>query len=213
MTTLLTAPATETHLVVVAHGEPKETQTPRLADMVPPLSEQLLRRFDPEASKQKILQHCRRTVADIIEIGRELMWVKQNMTMHGEWEQWVKQNLPFSPSTARKCVEAARMYDTRSSTNDFNEQEFLREVWGNKPRGRDNDEAKVARAKEQKDLMKRLEHDVKDASEVTARLNELNYWDKGLRQQFALLSEVSARLSELVASQEARWRGLDDHGL
>jgi hypothetical protein len=92
-----------------------------------------LKPLNLEESTKKIREISRRTAEGIIEIGRELRWVKSNLE-HGKWEQWVKEELGFHPTTAWRFMRAVDVWENLALTQDFDERAILRQLWGNNPK-------------------------------------------------------------------------------
>jgi len=60
----------------------------------------------------------------------ELKWVKANLE-HGKFENWIIEELPFSPSTARRFMRAADMLGNRALTHGLDAVTINRQLWGN----------------------------------------------------------------------------------
>lgn len=99
-------------------------------------SVEVLKPLNLEESTKKIRKISKRTVEGIIEIGRELRWVKSNLE-HGKWEQWVKEKLGFHPTTAWRFMRAVDVWENLALTQDFDERALLRQLWGNSPKDPD----------------------------------------------------------------------------
>ena len=95
-----------------------------------------LKPLNLEESTKKIREISRRTAEGIIEIGRELRWVKSNLE-HGKWEQWVKEELGFHPATAWRFMHAVDVWENLALTQDYDERALLRQLWGNSPKNPD----------------------------------------------------------------------------
>lgn len=72
--------------------------------------------FNLEASTQKILTLKQRTAENIIDIGNELIWVKQNLS-HGQWFKWVNEYLSFDERTARRFMQVAKNPELLAGSN------------------------------------------------------------------------------------------------
>ena len=70
------------------------------------------------------------TAQGMVEIGLELKWVKANLE-HGKFENWIIEELPFSPSTARRFMRAADMQGNRALTHGLDVVTINRQIWGN----------------------------------------------------------------------------------
>lgn len=64
-------------------------------------------KFDLEQSTQKILQLKQRTAENIIEIGLELIKVKQNLK-HGQFLKWIEEKVEFNIRTADRFMAFAQ---------------------------------------------------------------------------------------------------------
>lgn len=86
--------------------------------------------FDLAASTYRIMQLRRRLKENIVEIGLELMKAKSNLD-HGDWEDWVRNDLGWNPSTAWRFMNAARECNGNlAQAQDIDLEQF----WGHKPR-------------------------------------------------------------------------------
>lgn len=86
--------------------------------------------FDLAASTYRIMQLRRKLKENIVEIGLELIKVKNNLD-HGDWEDWVRNDLGSSPVTAWRYMNAARECNGNLSlAKDIDLEQF----WGHKPR-------------------------------------------------------------------------------
>lgn len=96
--------------------------------------------FELAKSTEKILTLKQRTAENIIEIGRELIWVKGNLK-HGEWLRWLEEEVNLNQSTAWRFMAVAKkpsLLDSRSlgyvgrkllNFNNFDFQPRLYNVW------------------------------------------------------------------------------------
>ena len=108
-------------------------------------------KFDLDESAKKIRMASKRTVKDVVEIGRELKLAKDHLE-HGLWEKWVIEDLRWHPATAWRYIKAATRYENLASTQDLDEQAFIQESWGNIP--------KEKQPQSQEDLPERFERDL-----------------------------------------------------
>lgn len=108
-------------------------------------------KFNLEESTKKIRMLTKRTVEDVVEIGRELKWVKDHLE-HGRWQNWVREELGWDPSTAWRFMDAARRYENLELTQYLDEQAFIQELWGNVP--------KTKPPKSQEDVLKWLDREL-----------------------------------------------------
>ena len=91
-----------------------------------------LKSFNLEESGEKIRRIRKYAAEGIVEIGRELQWVKKHLE-HGLWEKWVRDELSWHPCTAWRFMKAAEKYENLASTQDFNVNDIGRQFWGNTP--------------------------------------------------------------------------------
>ncbi len=86
--------------------------------------------FDLAASTHRIMHLRRRLKENIVEIGLELIRAKSNLD-HGDWEDWVRNDLGWNPSTAWRFMNAARECNGNLAlAQDIDLEQF----WGHKPR-------------------------------------------------------------------------------
>ena len=90
---------------------------------------QALRTLDLRESAEKIRRLSEWTVKAMVEIGSELKLVKVHLE-HGEFENWIRKELPFSPSTARRFMRAADMHGNRALTDGLDVVTINRQIWG-----------------------------------------------------------------------------------
>ena len=102
-------------------------------------------------STEKIRKLSKWTAQGMVEIGSELKWVKANLE-HGKFENWIIEELPFSPSTARRFMRAADMNLNCASTHDLDVVAINRQIWGNT--------LKDPNIKTQQDLYKWLDKEI-----------------------------------------------------
>ena len=107
-------------------------------------------KFSLEESTEKIRRLSRHTVENVVQIGRELKWVKDHLE-HGLWETWVREELEWHPATAWRFLDAARRHENLASTQELDEQSFIQELWGNV--------SKTGQPKSQEDVLKWLERE------------------------------------------------------
>lgn len=69
----------------------------------------LSKAFNLEESTQRVKDYARWTTVGMIACGIELLWVKKNLK-HGEWEDWIKDELKWHPNTVRYLINAAKLY-------------------------------------------------------------------------------------------------------
>jgi hypothetical protein len=86
--------------------------------------------FDLAASTDRIMNLRRRLKENLVEIGIELIRAKSNLD-HGDWEDWVRNDLGWNPSTAWRFMNAARECNGNLAlAHDIDLEQF----WGHKPR-------------------------------------------------------------------------------
>jgi len=86
--------------------------------------------FDLAASTHRIMHLRRRLKENLVEIGIELIKTKSNLD-HGDWEDWVRNDLGWNPSTAWRFMNAARECNGNLAlAHDVDLEQF----WGHKPR-------------------------------------------------------------------------------
>lgn len=86
--------------------------------------------FDLAASTHCIMQLRRKLKENIVEIGIELIKVKKNLD-HGDWDDWVQNDLGWHRSTAWRYMNAARMCNEDVA---LAQHINLEEVWGHNPK-------------------------------------------------------------------------------
>jgi len=91
---------------------------------------QALKTLNLIESAEKIRAISKWTAQGMVEIGLELKWVKANIE-HGEFENWIIEELPFSPSTAQRFMRAADMQGNRALTHGLDVVTINRQIWGN----------------------------------------------------------------------------------
>jgi len=91
---------------------------------------QALKTLNLRESAEKIRDISKWTAQGMVEIGSELRWVKANIE-HGEFENWIIEELPFSPSTARRFMRASDMHGNRVLTHGLDVVTINRQIWGN----------------------------------------------------------------------------------
>jgi hypothetical protein len=91
---------------------------------------QALKTLNLRESAEKIREISKWTAQGMVEIGLELKWVKANLA-HGKLENWIIEELPFSPSTARRFMRAADMQGNRALTHGLDVLTINRQIWGN----------------------------------------------------------------------------------
>ena len=91
---------------------------------------QALKPLNLRESAEKIRELSKWTARGMVEIGSELKWVKANLE-HGKFENWIIEELPFSPSTARRFMRAADMQGNRALTHGLDVVTINRQIWGN----------------------------------------------------------------------------------
>jgi len=91
---------------------------------------QVLRTLNLRESAERIMALSESTAKGMVSIGLELQWIKANLE-HGEFENWIRETLPFSPSTARRFMRAADMLGDRSLTHGLDVVTINRQIWGN----------------------------------------------------------------------------------
>jgi len=91
---------------------------------------QALKTLNLRESAEKIKEFSKWTAQEMVEIGLELKWIKASLE-HGEFENWIREELPFSPSTARRFMRAADMQGNRTLTDGLDVVTINRQIWGN----------------------------------------------------------------------------------
>ena len=91
---------------------------------------QALQTLNLKASAEKIRKLSKWTAQGMVEIGSELKRVKASLE-HGKFENWIIEELPFSPSTARRFMRAADMQGNRALTHGLDVATINRQIWGN----------------------------------------------------------------------------------
>ena len=147
-------------------------------------------------STRTIREISRRTAAGMIEIGRELRWVKSNLE-HGKWEQWVKEELGFHPTTAWRFMRAVDVWQDLALTQDFDEATILRQLWGNS--------VKDPNIRSQQDVYKWLDKEIgrvnKEVNRLVRHLTFLDYYTPEIIDKLDNLARVLVDIVESIKSQ------------
>ncbi len=155
-----------------------------------------LKPLNLEESTKKIREISRRTAAGIIAIGRELKLVKLSLE-HGMWEQWVKEELGFHPTTAWRFMHAVDVWENLALTQDFDERAMLRQLWGNSPKDPD--------IKSQQDLYKWLDKEVgrvnSEVNRLVRRLTFFDYYTPEIIDKLDNLAQVLVDITESIKPQ------------
>ena len=155
-----------------------------------------LRPFNLTESAGKIREISKWTVEGMVEIGMELKWVKANLE-HGKFENWIKEELPFSPSTARRFMRAADMYLNRASTNDLDMVTINRKIWGNI--------LKDPTTKTQQDIYKWLDKEIgrvnSEVNRLVRRLTFFDYYTPEIIDKLDNLAQVLVDITESIKPQ------------
>jgi len=155
-----------------------------------------LKSLNLEKSTKKIRKISRRTAEGIIEIGRELKWVKSNLE-HGMWELWVREELGFHPTTAWRFMHAVDVWENLALTQDFNERVILRQLWGNSSKDPD--------IKSQQDIFKWLDKEIgrvnKEVNRLVKRLTFFDYYTPEIIDKLDNLAQVLVDVVQSVRSQ------------
>lgn len=78
----------------------------------------------PEEIAREINWHLMRTAENFIEIGKLLLEAKTKVS-HGEWGNWLKENISFSHQTANKFMQVAQRFSNYASTRNFNSAQMF----------------------------------------------------------------------------------------
>ena len=78
----------------------------------------------PEKIAEDIRQCLKRTAENFIEIGNLLLEAKAKVS-HGEWGNWLKENVSFSRQTAHKFMQVAQRFSNVASTRHFNSAQMF----------------------------------------------------------------------------------------
>ncbi len=155
-----------------------------------------LKTLELEESTRKIREIGRRTAEGIIEIGRELRWVKSTLE-HGKWEQWVKEELGFHPTTAWRFMHAVDVWENLALTQDFDERAILRQLWGNSPKDPD--------IKSQQDVYKWLDKEIgrvhSEVNGLVKHLTFLDYYTPEIIDKLDNLAQALVDIFESIKSQ------------
>ena len=144
---------------------------------------QALKPLHLRESAEKIREISRWTVQGMVEIGSELKWVKVNLE-HGKFENWIIEELPFSPSTARRFMRAADMQGNRALTHGLDVVTINRQIWGNT--------LKDPNVKTQQDIYKWLDKEIVRAGNRFYRLvRQLRFCNN-------LTPEIKEKLHDMV---------------
>jgi hypothetical protein len=161
--------------------------------------------FDLAASTHHIMQLRRKLKENIVEIGLELIKVKSNLD-HGDWEDWVRNDLGWNPSTAWRFMNAARECNVNlAQAHDIDLEQF----WGHKPRipNRHSSEGEPRSIQDIERALTLKAQQLKEHTNNAIRLcNDIAYYaDKldwyleyytslGIRDSFSLLSRLEENL-------------------
>ena len=155
-----------------------------------------LKPLNLEESTKKIEYLSRRTIEGMVEIGTELKWIKVNLE-HGAFENWIREELPFSPSTARRFMRAADIWEKRALTHVLDEATILRQMWGNSPKDPDT--------KSQQEVFKWLDKEIgrvnKEVNRLVRRLTFFDYYTPEITDKLDNLAQVLVDVVESVKSQ------------
>jgi len=151
-----------------------------------------LKPLDLEQSAERIREISKWTIQGIVEIGLELKWVKANLE-HGRFENWIREELPFSPSTARRFMRAADIWEKRALTHVLDEVTILRQMWGNSPKDPD--------IRSQQDVYKWLDKEIgRVNSEVNRLVRRLTFFDYFTPEIIDKLDNLAQVLVDIVGS-------------
>lgn len=64
----------------------------------------------------RIRRRLKRSAEDIIEIGQDLLRIKNRLD-HGKWERWIEQEFGLTSRTANKMIAVAKRFGDRSELN------------------------------------------------------------------------------------------------
>lgn len=78
----------------------------------------------PEKIAEDIRQCLKKTAENFIEIGNLLLEAKSKVP-HGEWGNWLKENISFSHQTANKFMQVADRFSNVASTRNFNSAQMF----------------------------------------------------------------------------------------
>ena len=78
----------------------------------------------PEVIAEDIRQCLKRTAQNFIEIGNLLLEAKHKVS-HGDWGNWLKDNVSFSRQTAHKFMQVAQRFSNVASTRHFNSAQMF----------------------------------------------------------------------------------------
>jgi len=159
-----------------------------------------LRSLNLEASAERIREISRWTARGIVEIGRELRWVKSNLE-HGMWEQWIREQLGFHPTTAWRFMRAADIWENLSLTQDFDERAILRQLWGNSPK----DPAIESHQDVYKWLDKEMRRVNKEVNGLVRRLTFFDYYTPEITNKLDNLVQVLVDIVESIKSQRKEY--------
>ncbi len=155
-----------------------------------------LKPLNLEESTKKIRKISRRTAEGIIEIGRELRWIKSTLE-HGKWEQWVKEELEFHPTTAWRFMHAVDVWENLALRQDFDERAILRQLWGNSPKDPD--------IRSQQDVYKWLDKEIgrvnSEVNRLVRRLTFFDYYTPEIIDKLDNLAQVLVDITESIKSQ------------
>ncbi len=155
-----------------------------------------LKPLNLEESAKRIEYLSRRTIAGMVEIGTELKQVKVSLE-HGRFENWIREELPFSPSTARRFMRAADIWEKRALTHVLDEATILRQMWGNSPKDPDT--------KSQQDVFKWLDKEIgrvnSEVNRLVRRLTFFDYYTPEIIDKLDNLAQVLVDITESIKSQ------------
>jgi hypothetical protein len=64
-----------------------------------------------QAQAERIKTRIKKTTEDIIEIGKDLLAVKQQRLDHGQFRAWVEREVGINPRSAQMYMAAARLFE------------------------------------------------------------------------------------------------------
>jgi len=155
-----------------------------------------LKPLNLEESAEKIRELSKWTAQGMVEIGLELKSVKVHLG-HGKFENWIREELPFSPSTARRFMRAADMLENRSLTHGLDMVIINRQIWGNT--------LKDLNIKTQQDIFEWLDKEIgrvnKEVNRLVRRLTFFDHYTPEITDKLDNLAQILVDVVESVKSQ------------
>lgn len=152
---------------------------------------QELTEFNIEKTTTEILMLKDQTAQNIIEIGKRLMEVKENL-QHGEYLNWLENSVDFSTRTAQRFIKIANEFSNTTLVSHLGTRKLLALA------GLDEED--------RQEVMQ--ENNVEDMT--TRELEQAVKEKKEIKKQLELEQEYSQELQEAIKDKEAKIKNLQN---